>query len=396
MKFHIRALGDWTRKLKQAVVSCPRRVNNKVRLDCYIEGPYGRCAIPVSDDSIYSVVLLISGGVGITPAQSLYNDLYFKHRTGLSPKLKRVHFVWSVRGKNATAADTDPNIFESDAVQHKQQSQCEVSVHIDSEDISPGNQSLLDGGFSSSSSSAMSDIDVAAAMEAGASSGDGDDNGDRVMSLDGHRFENFAFSLPLAFQPPMCPPDQIQVLDPNRRSSNPVDLARFISSTNANNATSSPLGDFLPRDSGIELRHGSNCNSLSGDQSRGLVTADFVTEFYMTPSASEVAAAAAAVAASGDSSSDRGSGVAIGTERDSKFTIPPRPSTAVAARPDIPAIFASTIEYCKQNGCQRVAVVVCGPSSMVCAVHDECVKSHRQAAGLSNVVFDLHVEEFCI
>ena len=55
MKFHIRALGGWTRQLHQKVLSCPRRVNNMVRMDVNVEGPYGSCSIPINDPDVYEV-----------------------------------------------------------------------------------------------------------------------------------------------------------------------------------------------------------------------------------------------------------------------------------------------------------------------------------------------------
>jgi hypothetical protein len=302
----------------------------------FIEGPYGNCSIPVERSDVYPVVLLISGGVGITPAQSLYNDLYFRHRAGLSPDLKRVHFVWSVRDKG-----DDPDADEAKK---------EVSVSVNFDAQSQGSQSLISEDFTSSS--AMSEVDVVAAIEGGKTSVDS--------------YENFSYALPLAFQPALRPPEKIATKD--RRGSNPVDLARQISAVNPSSTSSSPLGEFQPRDSGIELRSGSSCSVAAGDVS-SKITADFITDFYMTNARSE-----AQRAAEGE---DTGSPVRVNK------------------RPDIALIFQETTTFAKTVGCDRVAVVVCGPSSMVASVHEACVRSHKQTE-LSKVVFDLHVEEFCI
>jgi len=311
-------------------------------MDVYIEGPYGKCSMPVGRSEEYPVVLLISGGVGITPAQSLYNDLYFKHRAGLSPGLRRVHFIWSVRDKRA-----DPS------------AESAVSVNVDVQ--SQADESLVSDDFMSSSN--VSVVDLAAALE------DGD--GARVGSVADTTFDIFTYALPLAFQPPMRAPDSIEVREGT--VSNPVDLARQISAVNPSGVSGSPLGEFQPRDSGIELRNGSSCTVSSSGDSPSKITAEFTTDFYMTRVGSVV--------------------------EESEPESEPEPDSPLHLnrRPDIPNIFADTAKFCKQHNIERVAVVVCGPSSMVRDVHTECVRSHKEASsGSPHPVFDLHVEEFCI
>jgi len=58
----------------------------------FIEGPYGSVSLPLH---YYQHVVLISGGIGITPMQSVFNELIHEMRDGR--KIKFLHFVWTVR-----------------------------------------------------------------------------------------------------------------------------------------------------------------------------------------------------------------------------------------------------------------------------------------------------------
>jgi hypothetical protein len=51
------------------------------------------CSVP--EDSAGAI--LLSGGIGITPMQSIFNGLYNDVRAGGRPNLARAHFIWSVR-----------------------------------------------------------------------------------------------------------------------------------------------------------------------------------------------------------------------------------------------------------------------------------------------------------
>ena len=46
-------------------------------LHCYVEGPYGSLSLPLPS---YSYIIMFSGGIGITPLQSIFNDLVLKDR----------------------------------------------------------------------------------------------------------------------------------------------------------------------------------------------------------------------------------------------------------------------------------------------------------------------------
>jgi NADPH oxidase len=62
---HIRALGDWTQRLHALAGEGQDGV---MSTECLIEGPYGELAVDLDSDK-YKCILLISGGIGITPMQ---------------------------------------------------------------------------------------------------------------------------------------------------------------------------------------------------------------------------------------------------------------------------------------------------------------------------------------
>merc|ERR1712204_145181 len=47
----------------------------------------------------YSSIVMVSGGIGITPLQSIFNELVHSVRAGKAStnKLRRLHFVWTIR-----------------------------------------------------------------------------------------------------------------------------------------------------------------------------------------------------------------------------------------------------------------------------------------------------------
>lgn len=85
---HIRVLGNWTKQLSELA-----KKQNSVNI--LMEGPYGMLGVDIDNEERYKMIMLISGGIGITPMQSIYNSLVHEKERGR--ELKHVHFVWSVR-----------------------------------------------------------------------------------------------------------------------------------------------------------------------------------------------------------------------------------------------------------------------------------------------------------
>jgi len=122
IRFHIRALGDWTNKLKALLekeaagsqfnesvtsnyvsdasgmmgMSGPDPISRMV-IPIHIEGPYGISSIDLFGAE-YEILVLISAGIGITPCQSVFNHLIHQYAIN-KRKLRKVIFIWSVRDK---------------------------------------------------------------------------------------------------------------------------------------------------------------------------------------------------------------------------------------------------------------------------------------------------------
>jgi NAD(P)H-flavin reductase len=121
---HIRALGDWTHKLSALAAE-----RNGGTVDAFIEGPYGECMVDVEGPA-YSRFLLVSGGIGVTPLQSVANDIMYAHTTQGRP-LQKIDFIWSVAepsmvsslGVTTEAASGDGTVVAEAAIVQKTQAQ---------------------------------------------------------------------------------------------------------------------------------------------------------------------------------------------------------------------------------------------------------------------------------
>jgi len=88
---HIRALGGWSTALVELA-------GHTQETSILVEGPYGNLSFGVADDRTYPVVLCISGGIGVTPCQSVARHLI--HEAELSRQLEHFRFTWVVRDTN--------------------------------------------------------------------------------------------------------------------------------------------------------------------------------------------------------------------------------------------------------------------------------------------------------
>eukprot|EP01083_Nonionella_stella_P296283 1006597_1 len=97
IEFHIKVLGDWTNKLKQLILTS--NINdtgmlNWKDLKIFMEGPYGKTQIQIEK---YNSIILMSGGIGITPMQNIFQHLMEYLQNNNITTIKRIHFIWTIR-----------------------------------------------------------------------------------------------------------------------------------------------------------------------------------------------------------------------------------------------------------------------------------------------------------
>ena len=95
MTLHIRKAGWWTKSLYQLAAA------KKGEIEICMEGPYGSVGVDLQSDK-YGMVLLFSGGIGVTPMQSICHQLMYEHNSR-KRTMKKLSFVWIER---------DPQVFE--------------------------------------------------------------------------------------------------------------------------------------------------------------------------------------------------------------------------------------------------------------------------------------------
>jgi len=89
--FHIRKAGSWTHELYHLA-----DVKNEISI--LMEGPYGSVGVDVTSER-YKMVMLFSGGIGVTPMQALCNQIMYEHSSGLRT-MKKLSFIWIERDPN--------------------------------------------------------------------------------------------------------------------------------------------------------------------------------------------------------------------------------------------------------------------------------------------------------
>ncbi|KAK4315140.1 hypothetical protein Pmani_013613 [Petrolisthes manimaculis] len=94
LTLHIRAVGPWTRKLAKIYTDMPP--GHKYP-KIYMDGPFGEGHQSWWD---YEVVVLVAGGIGVTPFSSILKDIAYKLQTSRRLlKTKKVMFLWSTRSQ---------------------------------------------------------------------------------------------------------------------------------------------------------------------------------------------------------------------------------------------------------------------------------------------------------
>jgi len=87
---HVKNLGrGWTKKLSQ--VANKHSFSNS-NLLARVEGPYGKLSV---NPSSYEAIVLIAGGIGITPINALYNELISKRSSSTN-----IYLCWTVRDES--------------------------------------------------------------------------------------------------------------------------------------------------------------------------------------------------------------------------------------------------------------------------------------------------------
>jgi predicted ferric reductase/Ca2+-binding EF-hand superfamily protein len=85
---HVRALGNWTRKLREVVEARPG-----APLDVYVEGPYGSPSAPIFASR---VAVLVGGGIGVTPFASVLESIVLRANgaSARESRLEKAYFFW--------------------------------------------------------------------------------------------------------------------------------------------------------------------------------------------------------------------------------------------------------------------------------------------------------------
>lgn len=90
---HIRALGNWTRRLHRLFTKLPKE---KREMPVLLQGPYGSPSTRLFNSHH---AILVGAGIGVTPFASILQSIIARHKQGQKMKLEKVHFFWLYRGQ---------------------------------------------------------------------------------------------------------------------------------------------------------------------------------------------------------------------------------------------------------------------------------------------------------
>lgn len=94
LTLHIRAVGPWTRKLVELYSEKP---SDEKYPGIYMDGPFGEGHQTWWD---YEVVVLVAGGIGVTPFASILKDMAHRLKTSKNlTRTKKVLFLWTTRSQ---------------------------------------------------------------------------------------------------------------------------------------------------------------------------------------------------------------------------------------------------------------------------------------------------------
>lgn len=86
---HIRKAGNWTKALYNLA-----KEKDSVRI--LMEGPYGSLGVDLMSER-YKMIMLLSGGTGVAPMQSICNQVVYEQSRGMHDPIKKLSFVWTER-----------------------------------------------------------------------------------------------------------------------------------------------------------------------------------------------------------------------------------------------------------------------------------------------------------
>jgi predicted ferric reductase len=129
---HFKKVGRWTKKVFATVEKNGKRIEMKenaklngsqlqvstgykLETTVLVNGPYGAPRVNI-DSPRYQFVILIAGGIGVTPMQSIYNELLIQYIRGRP--LVKVKLIWSLRdvGMLHTVANHEDNFYNKNDI----------------------------------------------------------------------------------------------------------------------------------------------------------------------------------------------------------------------------------------------------------------------------------------
>jgi NAD(P)H-flavin reductase len=324
VQLHARVLGDWTERLHALAGEQPEEV------EVLLDGPYGEPSVDLEGDR-YKMFLLLSGGIGITPLQSVCNSLIDQGARG-----RPLIMLWfaSMRADKHLLTSMVPN------------------EHAPSK-------------FRRTSS---------------------------LPAVDEHDLQRNT-TLPAVFEPILLTQtgtnteivDRYELLSHSRRKSidlrsltdKPATMFSFeierrterLAEPKEDKRDSSTSTSGSPSSIFIPLAELSARRGAYGEPSRAEeAPPDYLhTEFYLTRSRDRLDLARSSVAS-----------VSPATHSSLRF-----------GRPDVDAMFETLKQLAIAKGERRVAVLTCGPAKLVASVRAAC-----DAHSGDGVAFDLHSETF--
>ena len=79
---------------------CPLEQGGKgkgLKLTIHVEGPFGIPSVDFENSKVYNTFMLVTGGIGVTPAQSIFNHLVHQYCEGRD--IRKCVYLWSVKDR---------------------------------------------------------------------------------------------------------------------------------------------------------------------------------------------------------------------------------------------------------------------------------------------------------